>query len=69
MKALSSMDRVKQVEAMSSYNAMKGRLTEFLRAFATEGKTVKAEDIHGFFEGMQGGRKRSLDGVPMPNCK
>ena len=52
MKALSEMDRVKQVEAIQGYNSMKSNLMDYLKSFAEEGKVVKKEDITAFFEQM-----------------
>lgn len=49
MKALSEMDRTKQVEAIHSYNSMKGDLMEYFKTFAEEGKVVTQEDIKKFF--------------------
>ena len=63
MKALSEMDRVKQVEAIQSYNTMKSGLMDFLKTFAAQGKVVKQEDIAGFFEKMKGaaGAKQKVE--------
>ena len=65
MKALSEMDRVKQVEAIQSYNTMKSGLMDYLKTFADEGKVVKQEDIAKFFEAMRNSSS-STNRVEMP---
>ena len=50
MEALSQLDRVKQVEAIHSYNNMKENLMEYLAKFANNKKVVREEDIKTFFE-------------------
>ena len=55
------MERVQQVEAIHSYNQMKGNLMNYLKKFAENGKVVKQEDIQEFFEGMQQAKRRKLD--------
>ena len=40
MKALSEMDRVKQVEAIQGYNTMKSNLMDYLKKFAENGKVI-----------------------------
>ena len=50
MEALGQMDRVKQVEAIHSYNNMKENLMEYLAKFANNKKVVKEDDIREFFE-------------------
>lgn len=61
MEALSSMDRVKQVEAIQGYNAMKANLMEYLKKFAENGKVVRQEDIQEFFEKMQSKKKARVE--------
>merc|ERR1712038_992410 len=58
MEALSSMDRVKQVEAIQGYNSMKSNLMDYLKTFAESGKTVSKEDITQFFEQMSASKRR-----------
>ena len=58
MKALGSMDRVKQVEAIQGYNAMKESLKAYLKTFADEGKVVTQEDIQEFFKKLQKKRQK-----------
>ena len=50
MEALSQLDRVKQVEAIHSYNNMKENLMEYLAKFANNKKVVREDDIKTFFE-------------------
>ena len=68
MEALSKMDRIKQVEAIHSYNNMKQNLMEYLSKFADNKKVVREEDIKEFFETMKN-KKMRLDGPPPSNCK
>ena len=70
MEALSKMDRIKQVEAIHSYNNMKQNLMEYLAKFADTKKVVREEDIRDFFDGMKN-KKRKYDdeGPPPSNCK
>merc|ERR1711915_697584 len=53
MEALSRMDRIKQVEAIHSYNNMKQNLMDYLSKFADNKKVVREEDIKEFFENMK----------------
>ena len=69
MEALSQMDRVKQVEAIHSYNNMKMNLMEYLSKFADNKKVVREEDIREFFQGMTSNKKRRYDGAPPSSCK
>lgn len=61
MKALSEMDRVKQVEAIQSYNTMKSQLMNHLQSFASNKKVVKPEDIKQFFEMMNSSKKPKVE--------
>lgn len=63
MKALSTLDRIKQVEAIHRYNEMQEHLKAYLAKFAENKKVVRAEDIKEFFNGMQT-RKRQKVEVP-----
>jgi E3 ubiquitin-protein ligase UBR7 len=64
MKALSSMERTKQVEAIHGFNQMKGNLMEYLGKFARNGKVVRQEDILEFFEGMRANKRRKVSHIP-----
>jgi len=68
MEALGQLDRVKQVEAIHSYNNMKENLMEYLAKFADSKKVVREDDIRTFFEGMKGNKKFKSGGPP-PSCK
>jgi len=69
MEALSQMDRVKQVEAIHSYNNMKENLMEYLTKFSENKKVVREEDIKTFFEDMKSNKKQKTGGGPPPSCK
>ena len=58
MEALSSMDRVKQVEAIHGYNNMKQNLMQYLSKFADNKKVVREEDIKEFFQSMSNKKRR-----------
>ncbi|XP_075470593.1 putative E3 ubiquitin-protein ligase UBR7 isoform X2 [Ascaphus truei] len=63
MAALSSMNRVQQVELISEYNDLKTELKDYLKRFADEGKVVKTEDIQQFFEELQSRKRRRVAGM------
>ncbi|KAM9294321.1 putative E3 ubiquitin-protein ligase UBR7 [Gastrophryne carolinensis] len=63
MTALSSMDRVQQVELIYEYNDLKTELKDYLKRFAEEGKVVQSEDIQKFFEDLRSKKRRRLDGM------
>ena len=67
MEALSNMERVKQVEAIQSYNSMKSNLMEYLQKFAQNGKVVRKEDIQEFFEQMKSNKRPRIE-IP-ENCR
>jgi len=69
MEALSQMDRIKQVEAIHSYNSMKEDLMQYLGKFAENGKVVREEDIREFFEKMKSNKKPRLGSAPPGTCK
>merc|ERR1711874_789639 len=69
MEALSQMDRIKQVEAIHSYNTMKEDLMQYLGKFAENGKVVREEDIKEFFEKMKSNKKPRLGSAPPGTCK
>jgi len=68
MQALTSMERTAQVEAIHSYNQMKGDLMEYLAKFARNGKVVRQEDIAEFFEGMKANKRRKVE-MPASFCR
>lgn len=53
LDALSSLPRVNQIDAISSYNRMKDKLFEFLQTFVTNNQIVTEEDIQRFFRNMK----------------
>ncbi|EEB12067.1 conserved hypothetical protein [Pediculus humanus corporis] len=61
LKALSSLDRVKQVEAIEGYNEMKSELMGYLQKFAESKKVVREEDIREFFSQMQARKKHKVE--------
>uniref|UniRef100_A0A1B6G5X7 UBR-type domain-containing protein n=1 Tax=Cuerna arida TaxID=1464854 RepID=A0A1B6G5X7_9HEMI len=61
MEALSSLDRVQQMEAILGYNEMKTHLSEYLTKFVQNKKVVREEDIKEFFSGMQARKRQKLD--------
>ena len=48
LKMLSSMDRVKAIHCVEKYNVFVGKLKEYLKDFAVNGKDVTREDIDKF---------------------
>ena len=46
MRALASIGRVQQFEAITEYNRMKDKLKEYLQTFAVSKKVVTEEDIN-----------------------
>ncbi|XP_075224262.1 putative E3 ubiquitin-protein ligase UBR7 [Lycorma delicatula] len=63
LKALSSLDRIKQIEAIHRYNEMQEHLKAYLAKFAENKKVVRPEDIKEFFSEMES-RKRQKVEVP-----
>lgn len=61
LQALSSLDRVQQINALTEYNKMRDKLLDFLKSFKERKEIVKEEDIKAFFAGMK--PHRESDGV------
>ena len=61
MKALSELDRTKQIEAVHGYNSMKSNLMEYLKKFAENGKIVRQEDIQEFFQEMASNKRQRVE--------
>ncbi|XP_034827301.1 putative E3 ubiquitin-protein ligase UBR7 [Maniola hyperantus] len=61
LQALSSLDRIQQINALTEYNKMRDKLLDFLKSFKDRREVVKEEDIKAFFAGMK--PKREPDGV------
>ncbi|KAH8362605.1 hypothetical protein KR200_011521 [Drosophila serrata] len=53
IRALASIDRTQQIDAITEYNRMKDKLKEYLQSFAESKKVVTEEDINRFFAGMR----------------
>lgn len=53
LEALSSLPRVNQIDAISSYNQMKEKLFEFLQTFVVNNQIVTEADIQRFFRNMK----------------
>ena len=69
LQALSSIDRIQQVEVLHEYNDMKSELTDFLKTFADNKKVVRKEDIEEFFEGMHAKKKQKMSNTNQYYCK
>lgn len=63
MTALSTMNRIQQVELISEYNDLKTELRDYLKKFAEEGKVVQTQDIQKFFEDLRSRKRRRQDGM------
>lgn len=61
MEALSSLDRVKQIEAISEYNDMKNHLKEYLQKFVDSKKIVREDDIKEFFANLNARKKQKVE--------
>lgn len=61
LQALSSLDRVQQINALTEYNKLRDKLIDFLQSFKDRQEVVKEEDIKAFFAGMK--PRREPDGV------
>lgn len=60
LRALSSMERTQQIDAITEYNKMKDKLKEFLHTFVVNQKVVTEEDINRFFQGMKNEKNANL---------
>ncbi|XP_033638095.1 putative E3 ubiquitin-protein ligase UBR7 [Asterias rubens] len=60
MDALTTLNRVQQVEVLHGYNDLKTSLNDYLQSFASEGKVVKRQDIDDFFSDMQSRKKQRV---------
>ena len=61
MKALGSLDRVHQLNAIEEYNHMKDSLKDYLKKFAENKKVVRVEDIQEFFTDMKANKKARVE--------
>lgn len=64
MMALSSLDRVQQVEAIHEYQSFSAQLKEYLKKFADNKKIVRAEDIEEFFGKLKERKRQKVQPVP-----
>ncbi|KAH8411978.1 hypothetical protein KR222_004453 [Zaprionus bogoriensis] len=53
IRALASIGRTQQIDAITEYNRMKDKLKDYLQSFATSKKVVTEDDIKRFFAGMR----------------
>ena len=60
MQALSRLDRVQQVDAITEYNKMKDKLKEYLHTFVVNNQVVTEEDINTFFRTMKNEKNENL---------
>ncbi|XP_059613825.1 putative E3 ubiquitin-protein ligase UBR7 [Phlebotomus argentipes] len=60
MRALSSMDRTRQIDAISAYNRMREKLKEYLHTFVANRQVVTEEDVRRFFRMMKNEKNENL---------
>lgn len=60
IRALASIGRVQQIDAITEYNHMKDKLKEYLQTFAVSKKVVTEADINRFFEEMRSEKNADL---------
>lgn len=68
MEALSTLDRTRQIDAISEYNKMMEKLKEYLHSFVTNRQIVTEEDINRFFRTMKNERTEQI-GQPQNFCR
>lgn len=64
MQALSSLDRIQQVEAITEYQSFATELKDYLKTFADNKRVVREEDITEFFGRLKERKRRRLDDDP-----
>ncbi|KAG7396194.1 putative E3 ubiquitin-protein ligase ubr7 [Phytophthora boehmeriae] len=57
----SKLSHEQQVEVAMGYNVMKNNLQQYLAGFASSGRTVRAEDIKSFFDGLTQTKRQKTD--------
>lgn len=62
IRALSGMNRVQQINAITGYNKLKEKLAEFLKAFVTSKQVVTEDDINRFFRMMNNDKGNQNEG-------
>ncbi|XP_011207863.1 putative E3 ubiquitin-protein ligase UBR7 [Bactrocera dorsalis] len=60
IRALASIGRVQQIDAITEYNRMKDKLKEYLQTFAASKKVVTEADINRFFQEMRSEKNADL---------
>uniref|UniRef100_A0A1B0D1C4 Uncharacterized protein n=1 Tax=Phlebotomus papatasi TaxID=29031 RepID=A0A1B0D1C4_PHLPP len=60
MRALSSMDHSRQIDAISAYNRMREKLKEYLHTFVANRQVVTEEDVRRFFRMMKNEKNENL---------
>jgi len=63
MMALSSLDRVQQVEAIHEYQSFSAELKEYLKKFADNNKIVREEDIQEFFGKLKERKRQKIQPI------
>nr|XP_014086492.1 putative E3 ubiquitin-protein ligase UBR7 [Bactrocera oleae] len=60
IRALASIGRVQQIDAITEYNRMKDKLKEYLQTFAASKKVVTEADINRFFQEIRSEKNADL---------
>ncbi|XP_055848884.1 putative E3 ubiquitin-protein ligase UBR7 [Episyrphus balteatus] len=60
IRALSTIGRTQQIDAITEYNRMKDKLKDFLHTFVVNKKVVTEEDINRFFQEMKNEKNANL---------
>ncbi|XP_030382952.1 putative E3 ubiquitin-protein ligase UBR7 [Scaptodrosophila lebanonensis] len=60
IRALATIGRTQQIDAITEYNRMKDKLKEYLQSFAASKKVVTEDDINRFFAGMRNENNSNL---------
>lgn len=53
MNAISNMDHVAKIEAITAFNTLKDKLTEFFTSFTASKDVITEKDVHNFFQSMK----------------
>lgn len=71
MKALSSLGRVKEINAITQYNIMRDKLKVYLHSFAANNQVVTEDDINRFFRMMKEDKNAASAAVngPPSSCR
>lgn len=60
IRALSTIGRTQQIDAITEYNRMKDKLKDYLHTFVVNKKVVTEEDINRFFQEMKNEKNANL---------